>query len=392
MTTRNSLLTWSQLAVTLCLGLATTAAAQTPGSMPLKAARWLATNNVSFVQKEAFPQGQMVMNAGKDNSEVYARLKDVSFENGTIEFDVKPINDEWPTVRFRVRDSGTAEEFYIRPGPDCAVAIDCLQYASKIRGRMLWDTNYQYQRPAPFRDNEWNHVKLVISGQRMDVYINHAAQPTLAVDQLEGEGGAGSVELQGPAIFANVVIASGDTEGLSPEPLPDPTASDRGYVRNWQMVGPKPLTGHAEPGIKDLPDLQAAWSPLRAERLGQVNLARRVDPIADRTTPRYSWLRANVHSERDQVKQVSLAYLRMVTVFVNGQPVFSGKNLYNTPSERKSPDGRLGLENGHFELPLKRGDNQIVVALRSNTPEMGDHYGYGFRFHIDDASGLSSDE
>ncbi|GLQ49910.1 hypothetical protein GCM10010872_13590 [Dyella flava] len=363
--------------------------ADVPTAIPLTASRWQVTGDVSFVQKEAFPQGMMVMKAGKGNDDAYARLKDVAFENGSIEFDVKPLNDEWPTVRFREHDSGNAEEFYIRPGPDCAVAIDCLQYAPKIRGRMLWDSNYQYQCAAPFRDNEWNHVKLVISGQRMNVYINHAMQPTLAVDQLEGAGGAGSIELQGPAVFANVVIAPGETDGLSPRPLPDPTAGDRGYVRRWQMVGPLPLARHPEPGIDDLPDTHAAWSPIQAERLGLVNLARRVDPISDRTTPNYAWLKANVQSPRDQVKQVSLAYLRMVTVFVNGQRVFSGDNLYNTPSERKPPDGRLGLENGHFELPLKKGDNQIVVALRSNTPEMGDHYGYGFRFHIDDASGLS---
>jgi hypothetical protein len=49
-------------------------------------------------------------------------------------------------------------------------------------------------------------------------------------------------------------------------------------------------------------------------------------------------LKTTVHSDGDQMMQVSLGYLRVATVFVNGQPVYSGKNLYNTPSERQQLD------------------------------------------------------
>lgn len=407
---RSKAWTWGRSAA-LFLGLtAVTVASASPGdSVPIRvvtmnagstspsssaslpmAARWQVTGDVSFKQKEGIPSGLMVMNASKGHDEPQARLKGVEFENGTIEFDVKPIDDEWPTVRFRVHDASDAEEFYIRPESDCSVAIDCLQYAPIIRGRMLWDSNYEYQHSAPFRDNEWNHVKLVISGRRMNVYINRMALPTLVVGDLEGMGGPGSVELQGPAIFTNVVVAPGDIDGLSSKPLPDPTARDRGYLRHWQMSGPFRLVGHAEPvNFGDMPDARSAWLPIQAERFGLVNLARRVDPTSDRKVPRYTWLKTTLHSDQSQMKRVSLGYLRIVKVFVNGQPVFSGKNLYNTPSERKQPDGRLSLENGNFELPLKKGDNQIVVALRSNSVDMADHYGYGFRFHIDDPSGLN---
>ena len=31
----------------------------------------------------------------------------------------------------------------------------------------------------------WNHFKLVVSGRRMNVYINNAQQPTLAVGDLD---------------------------------------------------------------------------------------------------------------------------------------------------------------------------------------------------------------
>ena len=318
------------------------------------ASTWLAKGDVNFEQKEGFPNGLIEMKTAKGNDDPYVHLKDANFENGTIEFDVKPINDEWPTVRFRVHDENNAEEFYIRPNPNCAVAIDCLQYTPRMRGRMLWDSNYEYQRAAPFDETGWNHVKLVISGRRMNVYINRSAQPALVVDELEGAGGAGSIELQGPATFTNIVIAPGATEGLSAKPLLDLTANDNGYLRHWQMVGAQPLTGHEEPNFNDAPGAQASWTPIQAERLGLVNLARHLDRVAPHASPSYAWLKTTVHSDSDQVKQVSLGYLRVVTVFVNGQPVYSGKNLYNMPSERKQPDGRLGWQMATSRCHSKR--------------------------------------
>jgi hypothetical protein len=349
---------------------------------------WQASGDVNFVEREGFPHGLIEMKATKSKEVPSIQRKNLAFENGTIEFDVKPIDDQWPTVNFRVHDSQSAEEFYIRPNPDCAVSIDCIQYAPKIRGRMLWDSNYEYQRAAPFRDASWNHVKLVISGRRMNVYINHTAQPVLAVDELEGIGGAGNVELEGPGLFTNIVISPGKTEGLSPMAVPDPTASDHGYVRHWKMTLPLPLTAHVQPTMGDVPDAKAIWTSISAERLGLINLARHTDRIDTHIAPHYTWLKADVHSELDQIKRVSIGYLRVVTVFVNGKSVYSGKNLYNTLGARQAPDGRLGLENGRFDLPLKKGENEVVVALQSNDLDMSDRYGYGFRFHIDDATGL----
>jgi hypothetical protein len=67
---------------------------------------------------------------------------------------------------------------------------------------------------------------------------------------------------------------------------------------------------------------------------------------------------------------------------VNGKLVFADKNLYQPPGARKTPDGRLSLENGSFDLPLQKGRNEIAVALANN------FYGWGLELRLDDLKGV----
>ena len=79
------------------------------------------------------------------------------------------------------------EMLYVRPSANCATAPDCVQYAPVTNGVLLWDVFPQYQAPAPVRQNEWNHVKVVVSGQRLNVFLNGARSPALAIPRLEGD-------------------------------------------------------------------------------------------------------------------------------------------------------------------------------------------------------------
>ncbi len=73
--------------------------------------------------------------------------------------------------------------------------------------------------------------------------------------------------------------------------------------------------------------------------------------------PRCGLAQDKINSSKAQQKHVSLGWAREIFVFVNGQLVFADKNLYQPSEARKTPDGRLSLENGSLMLPLKAGDN-----------------------------------
>ena len=97
-----------------------------------------------------------------------AVLKDITFSGGTIEFDVNTIGRGAPGIAFRQQDEGNFELLYVRPDPACPAFQACVQYTPQTHGVLLWDLFPQYQAREPLRENGWNHIKMVISGRRMN--------------------------------------------------------------------------------------------------------------------------------------------------------------------------------------------------------------------------------
>ena len=186
---------------------------------------------LEFLKKEGFPQGLLVAKAGT------GELLGLTFRTGTIEYDFKPLAADMPGIQFR--DAGpegkqNGEKVYFRMFGDCRASNDCVQYVPVIHGFMLWNVYPQYQNQAFVLDG-WNHVRLVVSASRLNVYVNYQPTPALAIGHLESGSAEGSIKLRGPAVFANLVITPYATGGLPDRPAPDPTANDPGIVRHWQL-------------------------------------------------------------------------------------------------------------------------------------------------------------
>jgi hypothetical protein len=274
------------------------------------------------------------------------------------------------------------EMLYVRPSANCAAAPDCVQYAPVTNGVLLWDVFPQYQAPAPVRQNEWNHVKVVVSGHRMNVFLNGARTPALVIPRLEGDVQEGVLALLGPGAFRNVAVIPDAVEGLAPEPGADPTAADPHFVRHWQIAQFSTLPEGGEPGVTDMPGPSTSWRPLAAERSALINISRVYGKPVAAPARALTWLKTTISSTRNQSKTASIGWSREVWVFVNGERVYADKNLYQPPSARKAPDGRLSLQNGSFVLPLKAGDNVVAVAIANN------FYGWGLILRLDDLDGV----
>jgi hypothetical protein len=305
----------------------------------------------------------------------------LTFRNGTVEFDVEPAA-MGAGLGFRVQGLRNLEFLYFRPQENCATEPDCVQYAPFTHEVLLWDLFPQYQGPAPLRQNEWNHVKVVVSGRRMNLFVNGAMSPTLAIGSLEGDTKEGDLVLVGPGAFATFKVAPDAVDGLAPSAEPDPAAGDQRLARQWQLAPFSELPDGKEPTIADLPKASTEWRELTAERGGLINVSRVYGLPAKRPLRSLTWLTTTISSKNGQSKKATIGWSREVWVFVNGQRVYADKNLYQPPTARKPPDGRLSLENGSFELPLKAGDNEIAVALANN------FYGWGLILRLDDLEGV----
>ncbi|MGZ4901017.1 MAG: hypothetical protein ACXV8X_15265, partial [Candidatus Angelobacter sp.] len=82
------------------------------------------------------------------------------------------------------------------------------------------------------------------------------------------------------------------------------------------------------------------------------------------------YARTSIESERDQVKKLQIGYSDDVSVFLNGKILYRGRSAQNF----RDP-GFLGImnpENDAVYLPLKKGSNELVLAVS----ELGGGWGF----------------
>jgi hypothetical protein len=131
-----------------------------------------------------------------------------------------------------------------------------------------------------------------------------------------------------------------------------------------------------------LPKPETFTETIMAERKGMVNLSRKFG--GGSVVPRrVVWLKTTIKAVEAQKNLINLGFSDDVWVFVNGQMVFLDKNDYRQAPMRKYPDGRISIQNARFNINLKPGDNEIVVAVAN------DFYGWGLIARLEYMEGIS---
>lgn len=333
---------------------------------------------------------------GKNGRGYQLFLKNHIFSNGTIEFDVELSGMGFPGINFRMsEDRKNGENFYIRFfGPVSSQTRTTLQYAALMDGMSIWDLSDEYQSGAVIYQQNWNHVKLVISGKQMKAYVNNMNTPALMVPELEGWRDSGTISLLGNVIYANLVIKPNATEGLNREAGYISTCNDTRYLRNW-MVGPAVDFPFGKEVImqipsmygtlnrSQLPDSTVQWSPIKAESRGIVNLSR-IYGHKENDARRGTWLKTTINSDKDQEKILRFGFSDEVWVFINGQILYVDKNYFGTPEQKNA--GRCTIENSTIKLPLKKGKNEILIGLANY------FYGWGIIARLDDTDGIEMEK
>lgn len=361
---------------------------------PMQRDAWEVNGEAEFTASPDAAGGVMNLTRGS------ALLKGAVFKDGTIDFDIKPAGHGVLGLRFRQQDKRDAEAFFVRPQKGCATSEDCVQYMPFAHGAYEWDLYPEGQAAAPLSADGWNHVKLVVSGRRLNVFINGGAKPVLAVPRLAGDDKAGGLSVTAPASYANLVIRPGFVGELPPEPLAEPGDTDPRVLRRWKLSPAFPLPSRIDPALQQpvgvapsfsaLPVAAAHWRTIRAEPKGLVNLSRELGSSAVPTTISAAWAKTTIVSSRRQTKTVEFGWAREAWVYVNGKLIYADRNLYGVPGSSKAPDGRLGYTNGSFELPLQKGRNDLAVLVDDNFPSGSLHFGWGFEMRLKDMAGVST--
>ncbi len=281
----------------LCLGyplssLAQSVKAPVPkepmSSLALTPDRWSFTEGgVTFVEYKGKRAMKLTQRSG------LVMPKGVLFKDGTIEFDIAPLAAESAqSLYFHRQDDKEQEIVYLRTTKvGQKLANDGIQYCPYLSGVNMWDIYPEYQGSALVKVGKWNHMKLVVSGSRLQVFLNYSPQPALDIPKLEGSTKEGSIAFEGASYLANIQLKPGEVDGLSPVESPDLTRHDANYLRKWAVTTPQPLAEGQELSARSLPAPEQFRDSLMAERRGLLNLTRR---YGANTTKRVVWLRTKV--------------------------------------------------------------------------------------------------
>ncbi|MFC4221489.1 hypothetical protein [Flagellimonas marina] len=381
------------VSVILCVAFSFTFYAQGPKQnkpveFPFTEKYWSAlTDNVEFTTYKSVSAAKST-----DGNPIGLMLKDFDFSTGTIEFDVELKGRGFPGITFHVdKDTLNSETFYLRyfgkPQPQ---RRNNMQYAAVVDKVNLWDLTDDYQAAAQLYENQWNHIKLVISENQMRAYVNDMENVALWVPALEGLTKSGGIGLSGDVVYANMVVTPNAIEGIPSSAGYDPTANDSRYLRNWLVSEPinfpfgKDLMKQivVSPGVViDSTVFGSTWKPLQAGQRSMVNLTKKYGGTKQGER-RLAWLKTTITSDKMQKKKLNFGFNDEVWVFINGKPLYIDKNYYGTPG-MKEPLGRATIENTIIEIPLQEGENEILIGLTSY------FYGWGMIARWENNDGIS---
>jgi hypothetical protein len=343
--------------------------------IPMLAERWEFTSGkVEFITHKSVPALKVLPDAGK------VVLKDLIFSNGTIEFDVENVAGPFCGIYFRQTDDKEGEFVYLRTARAGNIyANDALQYAPIVNGVNLWDLFDQYQAPAMIKKNDSNHIKLIVSGFQMRVYVNDMLKPALEIPRLEGNSKQGAISFDGQLILSNLIVRPNEVEGLSANEGVDLTNHNANFIRQFMISLPVELPSGKELTKDDLPQTNTSFESILSERAGLINITRKYGESKQR---RYIWLKAKINSDKEQTVQMRLGFSDEVWVFVNNRLTYIDKNLYRD-NFRKYPDGRISIENSQFPIRFTAGENEILIGVSNN------FFGWGIIARLESMEGLS---
>jgi len=335
-----------------------------------------------YAQKDLIPfdsiywdlsRARLVEHLGRESMMGTATLKDVEFENGIIEFDMAVNGDRsYPGIKFRQQSPGNCESFYIRP--HVSKRPDALQYIPDINGKASWQLYHGegYTAAGAIPQNQWLHVKLLVSGSRAEIYFNNMENAAFDIYELGHGVSKGAISIYGPANgsvhFSNFTYQKKDD--ISFKPIPD-FVDPIGLVKDWKISEVMKLSD-VDNETYPAPDKYDAiqWQSVKADKNGLVDISKYKRSSLN-GEPDCIYGRTIINSDEERVQRFNFGYSDVISIFINGQIVFTGNSIYKSRSVTYL--GGISLQDAVY-LPLQKGDNEIFIIISEARG------GWGFMF------------
>jgi hypothetical protein len=315
-----------------------------------------------------------------------ALLNDFTMRDGIVDVDVAtPARRGFFGIQFRIANDGAnAEWVYLRQHK--SGLPDAMQYTPVLNTGLNWQI---YNGPGftgavDIPKDVWFHLRLEVAGAQAKLYVKDMEKPALVMNDLKSGVPKGQVALAvltGETYFSNFEIRT-TPDAPWERHLP---ATPPGTLTKWSLSPSyDALARNLERPLSPSEIHAIRWQEVEAEPPGFVVLYRYRDAphprvsfqsdFSKRLEPqpgmRVVYARANIDSERDQVRKLYIGYSDDVSVFLNGKILYRGRSAQGF----RDP-GFLGIvnpENDAVYLPLKKGSNELMLGVS----ELGGGWGF----------------
>jgi hypothetical protein len=325
-----------------------------------------------------------------------AVLKGMEMRDGVIDVDVAtPANRGFFGIQFRVDNKGISvdqlarfalngEWVYLRQHK--SGQPDAMQYTPVLNTGLNWQI---YNGPGFTGAVEipkavWFHLRLEVVGTQAKMYVKDMDKPALVMNDLKSGIQKGQVllaVLTGATYFSNFEIRTTPDVPWEHHNPPMPA----GTLTKWSLSPSYDALAHNLERPLSTSDRDAIqWQEVEAEPPGfvvinryrdsphpmvtfQMDFSKRLEPQPGTMVV---YARTSIESDRDQVKKLEIGYSDEVSVFLNGKILYRGRSAQGF----RDP-GFLGIvnpENDAVYLPLKKGNNELVLAVS----ELGGGWGF----------------
>jgi len=315
-----------------------------------------------------------------------AVVKDFEMRDGVIEMDVAtPAKRGFFGIQFRLdKDGSNGEWVYLRQHK--SGLPDAMQYTPILNTGANWQiyNGAGFTGAVDIPRDKWFHLRLEVAGATARLFVENMDKPALIMNDLKSGIQKGQVALYvltGETYFSNVEIRKTPDVPWKRHLPPMPP----GTITNWSISPSydalardleRPLT------VREIGSI--TWQDVEAEPPGFVVLYRyREAPhlavsfsndFSKRLEPqpgtKVLYARTTVTSDREQIKKLLIGYSDEVSVFLNGKILYRGRS-----AQYFRDPGFLGIvnaENDALYLPLKKGANELVLAVS----EIGGGWGF----------------
>jgi len=315
-----------------------------------------------------------------------AVLKDFEMRDGVLDVDVatQAIRG-FIGVQFRVSADGlNGEEVYLRPHE--SGYPDAIQYTPILNTGRNWQiyngTGFTAAVDVP--KDAWFHLRLEVTGAQAKLYVKDMEAPALVMSDLKSGVQRGQVvlfSLIGKTYFSNFEFRAAADAPWERHLPPMPA----GTLAKWSLSPTfDALDRQTERPLTAAESQAMTWQEVEAEPPGVVTIYRYRDAPHPRVTfqgdfskrlnpqpgMKVVYARTVIDSDRDQVKKLLIGYSDDVSVFLNGQILYTGRSAQGFRDPRFL--GIVNPENDAVYLPLKKGRNELTLAVS----ELGGGWGF----------------